>query len=58
MACKKGHRKPKSIPYGGAKGKYWCLACDADLVPAYHKPIKKTERQRAKSKIKKDKDET
>lgn len=56
--CKKGHKLPKSLPYGATKGKYWCHMCDAEVVPEWYgkkgKPIKKKERQKAKKNIKKE----
>ena len=51
MACNKGHKKPKKLPYGATKGKYWCGACDTELVSSWDKPIKKTARQKAKKEI-------
>lgn len=56
MVCKKGHRKRvKTLPYGATKGKYWCARCDADQISSwYDKPIKKTERRKAKLAIKKE----
>lgn len=56
--CAKGHRKPKSIPYGSTKGAYWCWGCDAALVPDSYgpnpKPIKKSERKKAKDLIREE----
>lgn len=50
------HRKPRKLPYGATRGKYWCHCCDAALVPEWKgskpKNIKKRERQRAKREIK------
>lgn len=49
------HRIPKKLPYGATKGKYWCKACDADLVSEWRdKPIKKKIRQQTKKLIKKE----
>lgn len=46
-------KKPKQLPYGSRRGKYWCFGCDANLVGDYVvKPIKKSERQKAKKLIK------
>ena len=53
--CTKGHRKPRKLPYGATRGKYWCGRCDADLVPEWRtKPstLKKKERIKAKKFIK------
>lgn len=51
MNCRKtgNHRKPKKLPYGATKGKYWCVFCDCDLVAEWRtKPIKKKARQESK----------
>lgn len=46
----KCYRKPKHLPYGSIRKKYWCSACDMNLV----NPInKKAERQKAKRQIRK-----
>lgn len=50
MRCSKGHRRPKKLPYGAKKGRYWCIDCDAELVPS--RPSKTRERQKAKKEIK------
>ena len=47
-----GDKKPRILPYGATRGRYWCWGCDAEVVPSWTKPIKKTERQRAKKAIK------
>lgn len=55
MRCKKNHRAPKKLPYGAAKGRYWCMGCDGALVPEWYnqpKKIKKRARREAKKQIK------
>ncbi len=53
--CKKGHRIPKKLPYGATRGRYWCNRCDRELISSwYDKPIKKTERKKAKDEILKE----
>ncbi len=56
--CKKGHKRPKSLPYGSTKGLHWCGGCDADMVPGWigprPKPIKKKERKRARDTIREE----
>ena len=58
MGCKKGHKKPKKLPYGATKGRFWCWRCDADLVPEWYGPrpkaIKKRERQKARRDIRQE----
>lgn len=49
---KSTYKRRKILPYGATKGRYWCFGCDADKVPSWTKPIKKTERQKAKKAIK------
>jgi hypothetical protein len=40
--------RPKQLPYGSQKGKFWCSSCDMDLVSSVNK---KKERQKSKKEI-------
>ena len=46
-------KKPKKIPYGSKRVKFWCGKCDAGLVSSISK---KRERQKVKKEIKKAKE--
>jgi len=41
--------RPKSIPYGAVRTKFWCRTCDRDLVS---KVNKSRERQKSKQALK------
>lgn len=53
QVCSKQSGRPKRLPYGGQRKKFWCFSCDCDLVNPVNK--KKT-RQSAKKQIQKDLD--
>lgn len=40
--------RPKKIPYGGKRKKFWCSYCDMDLVNPVNK---KAERQKTKKSL-------
>ena len=52
--CPACGKKPKSIPYGGIRTKFWCGKCDCGHALEVNK---KRERQKAKKEIKEQKDE-